>query len=243
MEVHHHPELPHSKKKKFKEYFLEFLMIFLAVLMGFIAENIREHLSDNAKEYEYVNGMIKNLEIDTVNLNASINGSKKIIAGIDTLRSIPKEKLSDKKYQDSLYLYTLKYLFTLNIFKTDDATLIQLRNAGGYRLIRKEGVLDSIANLESQINVIGIQYGFLSAGVTKAFDDASAIFDLNGYTKFAANPATNILISTDKDKINSFYNQCFMVVVQNRNYTQYLKEHLRYCTMLIGYLKKQYGID
>ena len=35
MEVHHHPDL-HHKRKKFKEYFLEFLMIFLAVTLGFL---------------------------------------------------------------------------------------------------------------------------------------------------------------------------------------------------------------
>jgi hypothetical protein len=54
MEVHHHPELPHGESKRFKEYVLEFLMIFLAVTMGFIAESIREHLSDSSKESEYI---------------------------------------------------------------------------------------------------------------------------------------------------------------------------------------------
>src|ERR1700688_1880866 len=49
MEVHHHPDL-HHKRKNFKEYFLEFLMIFLAVTMGFIAENVREYITDGQKE-------------------------------------------------------------------------------------------------------------------------------------------------------------------------------------------------
>jgi len=44
MEVHHHPEV---EKKGFKEYLLEGLMIFLAVTMGFIAENIRENISEH----------------------------------------------------------------------------------------------------------------------------------------------------------------------------------------------------
>src|SRR3954465_2059006 len=54
MEVHHHPNLHHGKKK-FKEYFLEFLMIFLAVSMGFIAENIREHKSEARNACRYLN--------------------------------------------------------------------------------------------------------------------------------------------------------------------------------------------
>ena len=51
MEVHHHPHLGH-KEKPWKEYFLEGLMIFIAVTMGFIAENIREHLSEQNKKKE-----------------------------------------------------------------------------------------------------------------------------------------------------------------------------------------------
>ncbi len=53
MEVHHHPHLEH-KEKPWKEYLLEGLMIFLAVSLGFIAENIREHLSEENKKKELI---------------------------------------------------------------------------------------------------------------------------------------------------------------------------------------------
>src|ERR1700753_2707252 len=106
MEVHHHLELPHGEKKHFKEYMLEFLMIFLAVTMGFIAENIREHLSDSSKEKEYITGLIKDLKVDTTSLNFIIRRGRLQLKGIDTLRSIPKNKLSDIKVQDSLFQYT-----------------------------------------------------------------------------------------------------------------------------------------
>jgi hypothetical protein len=49
MEVHHHPEL---EKKGLKEYVLEGLMIFLAVMMGFVAENIRENISEHKRAAE-----------------------------------------------------------------------------------------------------------------------------------------------------------------------------------------------
>ncbi len=49
MEVHHHPDI-HHKPKKWKEYFLEFVMIFLAVTLGFIAENLREHITDRQRK-------------------------------------------------------------------------------------------------------------------------------------------------------------------------------------------------
>src|SRR5579864_7177416 len=179
MEVHHHPELPHGDNKHFKEYILEFLMIFLAVTMGFIAESIREHLSDSSKEKEYITGLIKDLKVDTANLNFIIIRGHLQLKGIDTLRNIPKGRLSEIKVQDSLFLYTTEYLFALNPFKSDDITMIQLRNAGGYRLIREKGAVDSIALYESKNNVIEIQQSFLSAGVNKSLDAANVIFDFN----------------------------------------------------------------
>jgi hypothetical protein len=47
-------------------------MIFLAVTLGFFAENIREHVADNAKEREYVLSMIANAATDTVNINKAV---------------------------------------------------------------------------------------------------------------------------------------------------------------------------
>jgi hypothetical protein len=244
MEVHHHPELPHGESKHFKEYILEFLMIFLAVTMGFIAENIREHLSDSSKESEYITGMIKDLKVDTASLNSIISKGHEQLKGIDTLRHVSKERLSEIKVQDSLYFYTTKYLFALNPFKSDDITMIQLRNAGGYRLIRKEGAVDSIALYESKINVIEIQQSFLSAGVTRALDAANLVFDFNAFDKFKSKQSsTPILITYDKEKINGFYNQGWMMSIILKNYNNMLEGHLKYCTRLIAYLKKTYKVD
>jgi hypothetical protein len=244
MEVHHHPELPHGKKKHFKEYVLEFLMIFLAVTMGFIAENIREHISDHSKEKEYITGMIKDLAIDTTNLKTIVNYNKKQKRGFDSLRAIPKEKLADIKVQDSLYLYTHKYLFEFHPFKNDDVTLIQLRNAGGYRLIRNQNVLDSIAGYESRINISAIQLNYLYGSLTKSIDAASIIFDLNEYNKFKSNPLTTpVLITADKEKINAFYNQSWLMSIAVKNYGELLEDQLEYTSHIIKYIKAQYNIE
>ncbi len=244
MDVHHHPNLPHGKSKHLKEYFLEFLMIFLAVTMGFIAENIREHVSDNSKEKEYIAGMIKNLEVDTAELKFTIGRTESQYKGIDTLRSISKDKLADLKVQDSLFLYTSNYLLSLNPFKNDDVTLIQLRNAGGYRFLRKQGVLDSIAIYESKINFLNIQLDYYSESMKKSIETVKFIFDLNANARFRKNHfSTPILITTDKDKINNFYNQCWMMSIVVRNYTALLKDQLKFSTRLIAYLKNTYHVD
>ena len=68
MEVHHHPQLEH-KKKPWKEYVLEGLMIFIAVMMGFIAENIREGITNREHVRELVLQLVQDLKHDTVQLN------------------------------------------------------------------------------------------------------------------------------------------------------------------------------
>jgi len=244
MEAHHHPVAAHGKKKQFKEYFLEFLMIFLAVTMGFIAESLREHLSDSSKENEYITGTIKNLEVDTAALNFTIKHGNEQMKGIDTLSNIRRDKLADLKVQDSLYKYSTRYLFTFNPFKSDDITIIQLRNAGGYRFIRKEGALDSIAKYESKINLLDIQEGFLTNRISKSVDVAGTVFDFNAHNKLKLNPSsTPVLVTSDKEKINNFYNQFFIMSRMVDNYNQMLEDHLKYTASLIVYLKKTYNVD
>src|SRR5579862_8725857 len=82
MEVHHHPQV---ERKKFKEYFLEFLMIFLAVSMGFLAESIRENISNNEHAKLLTEQLVKDLKKDTTNLQRSINFERNQTKKIDTL--------------------------------------------------------------------------------------------------------------------------------------------------------------
>jgi hypothetical protein len=244
VEVHHHPELPHGEKKRFKEYILEFLMIFLAVTMGYIAENIREHLSDNSKQDEYITGMIKNLAVDTVRLKDVLKETNIQINGFDSLINVSKSKLSEIKVQDSLYLMTSRYIFYANDFKNDDVTLTQLRNAGGYRLIKDSNVLDSIAEYESRIKEIDDEFNGVVRSLEKARDNANFIFDMNVGRIFRFHPtSTPVLITDDKAKIYNYYNSCWYALLAVDGYEHMLKEHLKYSNHLIDYLKKKYDVE
>jgi len=74
MEVHH-PHLEH-REKPWKEYLLEGLMIFLAVSMGFIAENIREHLSEQNKKKELLEIVSRDFKKDLEQLKYHENFAK-----------------------------------------------------------------------------------------------------------------------------------------------------------------------
>lgn len=56
MEVHHHS---HTARKKFTHYLWEFLMLFLAVFCGFLAENIREHRVEHAREAQFIKSLVR----------------------------------------------------------------------------------------------------------------------------------------------------------------------------------------
>jgi hypothetical protein len=128
MEVHHHPDL-HHKKKNFKEYFLEFLMIFLAVTLGFIAENIREKITEHHKAKTYAAEMVNDLASDTLALRRYINYMSNADHNVDTLFQLlsahqPKEIPSGK-----LYWYGL-FAGASGDFVPNDATFEQMKSSG-----------------------------------------------------------------------------------------------------------------
>lgn len=101
MEVHHHPQLDH-RPKPFKEYLLEGFMIFIAVMMGFIAENIRETISNNEHVRQLTSQLVRDLKADTAQLNDNYLEETKIGRYNDTLFSIlqqPLQKADTRKIQ------------------------------------------------------------------------------------------------------------------------------------------------
>jgi hypothetical protein len=146
MEVHHHPDL-HHEPKKWKEYFLEFLMIFLAVTMGFFAENIREGISNKEKERKYMESMLADLKKDTAEITQITGLQKSLVRKMDSALSIPTERLQNIDAQDTFYHHFI-YFYGWNWFFTRyDNTLVQLKNAGGFSMLKDQPVIESIANL------------------------------------------------------------------------------------------------
>src|SRR5215471_2654460 len=68
MEVHKHPHHV-MHRKKWGEYLLEFFMLFLAVFLGFLAENQREHYVEREREKQFINSLVRDVEMDTAQIN------------------------------------------------------------------------------------------------------------------------------------------------------------------------------
>src|SRR5215831_6675005 len=145
MEVHH----PKIEKKNFKEYVFEGLMIFLAVMLGFFAESLREHISDQSKEREYISSLRQDLAADTVNINSFISGFTGRIYIYDTLIHSLQNPVNVPDGSEMYYLARLATRGT--VFGDINNTLTQLNSSGDFRLISSRVVVDNILIYENNI--------------------------------------------------------------------------------------------
>jgi len=135
MEVHAHT---HTPRKKWTHYFWEFLMLFLAVFCGFLAEYQLEHVIENQREKQYMITMLEDLKTDTTDLAIAnsywdnINNSIDSVS--DAIQFSPRNEDLAKAYRhlsNALNYYSFGY---------NDRTISQLKNSGGFRLIRNKEV-------------------------------------------------------------------------------------------------------
>lgn len=139
MEVHHHP---HVGKKNFKEYLLEGLMIFVAVTMGFIAENIREHLTDASKEKEYAIALVEDLQSDTARMDYSIKRLMNDINYCDSLFTFFDAGKTGPEYEKQMAKFSLYGGLSADVL-FNDRTASQLKSTGSIHLLKKV-IADSV---------------------------------------------------------------------------------------------------
>ena len=142
MEVHHHPQL-HHESKPWKEYLLEGLMIFLAVLMGFIAENIRESISEHKRTAEFAQSYYESIKKDTAQLQAAIRFSKHKLAASDSSTAILHLPIAQ---QNDTVLYRESQIST-NVFPfhPSSGSYEQIKSSGSLRFFKQK-----LANLMNE---------------------------------------------------------------------------------------------
>lgn len=131
MEVHHHPHLEH-KTKPWKEYVLEFLMIFLAVTLGFLAENFREHISDESKTRVFASSLYQEFKADSLSLVQLMNYTDEKIRNIDSLAYFIRQRNKSRTSDSNLYTCAI-YLISTSPFDNLTAAYEQVKNTGSLR--------------------------------------------------------------------------------------------------------------
>ena len=147
MEVHHHAH--HEGKKNWKSYFWEFLMLFLAVFCGFLAEYQLEHKIEKDREIQFIESLTRDLKDDVTSLNAMIEQENGGIKSLDTLINLLNNPQLAKQHGDELY-YVARIGPRSIPFANNSRTFDQLKNSGGFRLIRKTEASNNIMGYYNQ---------------------------------------------------------------------------------------------
>ena len=249
MEVHHHPDL-HHRRKKFKEYFLEFLMIFLAVTMGFLAENIREHITNRSKEKEYIIGFIRDLKTDTANMKRVIDIDSIHVQTISRFLLLQHADMRQNVNRRNFYSLALENFYNSASFSSNDATLQQLKSTGDYRLIRRDHVSDSISRYDREMQEIAGETAFYKdyfKDILSMLEEQTevTIYGDTGFVKNGEFTDKNYpLPDTASKQYRTLFNKVFNFRIITDSYAKnYLAPELKKASRLISFLKKEYDLD
>lgn len=219
MEVHAHS---HTERKKWTHYLWEFLMLFLAVFCGFLAENFREHQVEHQREKQYMISLSRDLRNDIHAIEEAIKDKTERITWADTVFAMFDHKSYQNQTAD-LYYYG-RWLSTRMFFTPNDGTLQQLRNAGGFRLVKNSQVADKIQAYSNQLVQILTLQQLEESQLIDYRRSMSRIFDALEFNKMYVNKSsielkklnTNpALLSNDKFDINDL-NTKILVMKGNR---------------------------
>ena len=236
MEVHAHT---HSPRKKWTHYFWEFLMLFLAVFCGFLAEYQLEHTIEHQREKQYIRTLVSDMKSD---INQFENLDMDWKEGSDMADSLlnwlkGKEILTNSSPAFRLIPWATGF----TDFVSNDGTLLQLKNSGGLRLLRKTKIVDSIMAYQKSVERVNIkQQGMNDAQINlnfiKGLFDAIAIMN--------SDDGKNIpLLNSDKRSINIGY---LYILSWRREFKslRVLGNNSKECgKRLLKSINEQYGIN
>jgi hypothetical protein len=254
MEVHAHSHLAsgetHSKRKKWTHYLWEFLMLFLAVFCGFLAENFREHTIEHQKEKEYILSMIEDAKTDTANIHTAISFNMKRIYRLDSLAKKCFSYTAKDNSDGDIYRLYFSCLRHPDFITPTERTMMQLKNAGGMRLLRKRIAADSILQYDDFAKKIINQQAWYENMLKELVNQGMPLFNLKYYP--AIDLATLRSISSSFDSAKLIVNlKTTIVELGNRSsfyknvvvfYIRLLMEGEQHAVNLIQTLKKEYRL-
>ena len=246
MEVHHHAQ---TARKKWSHYFWEFLMLFLAVFAGFLAENQREHYVEHQREKQYMRSMLQDLQTDLKNI-ALCKAEKELMVGHgDSLIQLYLDGYY-KTGSGRFYYYARNFSTYQNLFFMTDGTLIQLKNSGGLRLIRKQSVVDSLQAYDNVYNQFRLSQDRESEFLAEYRETMSKVFDIKVFNEMVitfsdiimpeGNPS---IFNEDKQLINELLVKVHIARRNRLGSIRYLNRLKEKANNLIALIKKEYHLE
>lgn len=157
-------------------------MLFLAVFCGFLAEYQLEHKIEKNRERQYIVSLIEDWRADSSWLHEAINDQlPKNIAQADSLIHFLQEKNPGVYASEIYYLATILKRRFFHSFQ--DRTIVQLRNAGGLRLITNKKVKDIINEYYERVNVLNQFDGYIEENFGRLNDLFPKVFYVGEFQK------------------------------------------------------------
>ena len=216
--------------------------------MVFLAENHREHMVEHRREKEYINSLIKDVELDIASLKVSLGARKRYINYYDSLVFLLKQ--NDKNTLNDIYYYA-RFLGRMDEFKYHDRTIQQLKSSGSLRLIRNKKVADSIVIYDNEVikEIINQQERENNARLDMYYTSIGKVLD--GYvwndmvdekgiiSRYASDPPP--LTATSKD-INEFVVKVIYIKTSYRLTSKSIEAAITIAEELIALFKKEYHL-
>jgi len=244
MEVHHHPKV---EKKRFKEYFLEFIMIFLAVTLGFIAENIREIISDHKKETVLIQSLVKDLEDDSATIKGQLKVSKERLVYSDSLIELVHEGNVLSKTANFYYYGRMTARWTS--FSNNSRSIDEMKNGGLFRVIRNNNVAASIMayyafipqikNYEDRQVIVDNEYRKIAVQVFDPYIFNKMLNAADTIDRVTGNP---LLSKADKETLNNLAGWAHYTIGNRSAINEAKEQLLAKGEELMALIKKQYHL-
>lgn len=242
MEVHHHahdPAAPHQKKN-WKSYFWEFLMLFLAVFCGFLAEYQLEHKIEKDRAKQYVQSFYNDLKTDTAEFARLIVMYERKKQAFSMRNECFDSLMINTKLNNTCFKELIRQVNSFPDIVNADQTLLQLKNAGGLRLLARSDA-DSILEYDKQIRLF-IKYettGFQERQY-RIRDFFYANLNYKSLRQKEPDPTLTIFIDNDQLKINTFFVMLNEYANASNGHLESLKKLKTNAAGLIDYFKEKY---
>ena len=241
MEVHTHAHSSHGTKT-WKSYFWEFLMLFLAVFCGFLAEYQLEHKIEKDRGKQYIQSFYEDLVTDSSHFNKLISDYQKKLEVFQSMSPCYDSLLSDHPPKNCLAKIVSKSTSFADLIYTD-RTLMQLKNAGGLRLLKKADA-DSILLYD---NLLRGYKEYETTGVqemqSKIRETINLLRSYEVWKDTTITPRVLAIYGNNKELLNKYFNQLTIYSDFCQARINDLKKLKKRNAVLIDFLKTKHHLD
>lgn len=223
-------------------------MLFLAVTLGFFVENQREHYIEHKREKDYIRLFIQDLKTDTVFFNQANSANKANQGRMDSLMNLLQLYKPGAPTEELYYLARTITSKGISIQYTN-RTFEQLKGSGGFRLIRKSDVLDSITLYYESLKDLDIRVSHRFERLSDLFRITEELFDgwaLNeiAEAEFTRPVKTPSLVTNDRIILNKYVTRLgYFKATDLRIIERIEQAFLPSAVNLINMIKKEYHLS